>query len=97
MTVEIYGKSLANGVTIDLESEVVYKKDPPSETLYVYNPSLAYGTEEQTVKARTGYRVETYKVYLQNGQEVSRVLLHMSDYKMYQKTVEHNKPNVYGT
>jgi len=97
VTVEIYGKSLANGVTIDLESEVVYKKDPPSETLYVYNPSLAYGTEEQTVKARTGYRVETYKVYLQNGQEVSRVLLHTSDYKMYQKTVEHNKPNVYGT
>ncbi len=97
VTVEIYGKSLANGVSIDLESEVVYKKEPPSETLYVYNPDLAYGTEEQTKKARTGYRVETYKVYSQNGQEVSRVLLHESEYKMYQKTVEHNKPNVYGT
>lgn len=96
VTVEIYGMSLGDGVSIDLESEVVYKKDPPSETLYVYNPDLPYGTEEQTKKARTGYRVETYKVYYQNGQEVSRMLLHTSEYKMYQKTVEHNKPNVYG-
>lgn len=97
VTVEIYGKSLGDGVTIDLESEVVYKKDPPSETLYVYNPELDYGTEKQTIKARTGYRVDTYKVFYQNGQEVSRELLHTSEYKMYQKTVEHNKPNVYGT
>lgn len=96
VTVEIYGMSLGNGVTIDLESEVTYTKKPPDETLYVYNPSLEYGTEKNTVKARTGYTVETYKVYYQNGVEVSRVLLHTSNYKMYQKTVEHNKPYQYG-
>ena len=97
VTVEVYGKSLGNGVTIDLESTKVYEKKPPSETLYVYNPELPYGTEKQTVKARTGYRYETYKVFYRNGEEISRELLHTSDYKMYQETVEHNKPNVYGT
>lgn len=96
VTVDIYGMSLGDGVAIDLKSEVVYKKEPPSETLYVYNPSLEYGTEKQTIKARTGYRVETYKVFYQNGVELSREKLHTSDYKMYQKTVEHNKPYQYG-
>ena len=96
VTTEIYGMSLGDGATIDLESEVVYTKEPPSETLYVYNPELEYGTEKQTVKPRTGYRVETYKVYYQSGQEVGRELLHTSDYKMYQKTIQHNMPYVYG-
>ena len=95
VTVEIYGMSMGD-VTIDLESEVTYTKKPPDETLYVYNPSLEYGTEKNTVKARTGYTVETYKVYYRNGVEVSRELLHTSNYKMYQKTVEHNKPYQYG-
>ena len=96
VTVEIYGMTRTDGVTIDLESEVTYTKRPPDETLYVYNPSLEYGTEKQTVKERTGYTVVTYKVYYQNGREISRVELHTSNYKMYQRTVQHNKPYVYG-
>ena len=96
VTVEIYGMSLGDGVTIDLESEVTYVKQPPEETLYVYNPDLEYGTEKQTVKARTGYTVETWKVYYQNGKEISREMLHTSNYKMYQRTVQHNKPYLYG-
>ncbi|MBR3764472.1 MAG: VanW family protein [Clostridia bacterium] len=96
VTVEIYGMTRSDGVTIDLESEVTYTKNPPDETLYVYNPDLEYGTEKQTVKARTGYTVVTYKVYYQNGREISRVELHTSNYKMYQRTVQHNKPYVYG-
>jgi len=96
VTVDIYGMSLGDGVSIDLESEVVYTKQPPEEPLYVYNPSLDYGTEKQTIKARTGYKVETYKVWYQNGKEVKRELLHTSDYRMYQKTIEHNKPFEYG-
>lgn len=90
VTVEIYGKLLEDGMTIDLVSETTYVKEPPSETLYVYNSSLAVGKEEVTVKARTGYTVETYKVWYKNGKEVSREKLHTSHYKMYQKTVEYN-------
>ena len=97
MTVEIYGKLLADGMTIDLDSVTTYTDRPPETTKYVYNASLPYGTEKQTVKARTGYTVVTDKVYMRNGKEVSRTELHTSHYKMYQQTVEHNKPDVYGT
>ena len=90
MTVEIYGRLLEDGMTIDLVSETVYVKEPPSETLYVYNPELGKGKEEVTVKPRTGYTVETYKVWYQNGREVKREKLHTSHYKMYQKTVQYN-------
>ena len=90
VTVEIYGKLLDDGMTIDLVSETTYVKEPPSEPLYVYNAELAVGKEEVTVKARTGYTVVTYKVWYKNGQEVRREKLHTSHYKMYQKTIEYN-------
>ncbi len=89
-TVEIYGMTLGEGVSIDLESETVYVKEPPSEPLYVQNPKLTPGTEKVTVKARTGYTVETYKVWYRNGQEFKREKLHTSHYKMYQQTIEWN-------
>ncbi len=90
VTVEIYGKMLDEGVTIDLVSETTYVKEPPSEPLYVYNASLPVGQEKVTVKARTGYTVETYKVWYKNGKEIKREKLHTSHYKMYQKTIEYN-------
>ena len=90
VTVEIYGKTLGEGVTIDLVSETTYVKEPPSEPKYVYNPELKVGQEKTTVSARTGYTVETYKVWYKNGQEIKREKLHTSHYKMYQKTIEYN-------
>lgn len=90
VTVEIYGRKLEDGMTIDLVSETTYKKAPPDEPKYVYNASLKAGTEKVTVKARTGYTVVTYKVWYKNGQEVKREKLHTSNYKMYQKTIEYN-------
>ncbi len=90
VTVEIYGKLLDDGMTIDLVSETTYVKEPPSEPLYVYDASLPVGKEEVTVKARTGYTVETYKVWYKNGKEVAREKLHTSHYKMYQKTIAYN-------
>jgi len=90
VTVEIYGKMLDEGVTIDLVSETTYVKEPPNIPLYVYNPELKAGQEKTTVSARTGYTVETYKVWYKNGQEIKREKLHTSHYKMYQKTIEYN-------
>ena len=58
---------------------------------YELNTDLPYGTEKTTVKARTGYVVETYQVWYKNGEEVSRNLLCTSTYKAYQKTVEYNE------
>ena len=90
VTVEIYGKMLEEGVTIDLVSETTYTKEPPAEPLYVYNADLDVGEEKRTVQARTGYTVETYKVWYKNGKEIGREKLHTSHYKMYQETIEYN-------
>lgn len=90
VTVDVYGMSLGDGVTIDLASETVYVKEPPDEPLYVQNPELPSGTEKTTVKARTGYTVDTYKIWYQNGVEIKREKLHTSHYKMYQQTIEWN-------
>ena len=90
LTIDIYGMSLGDGVTIDLESKVVQTIKPPKDTLYVYNEELPLGTEKQTIDARTGYVVETYKVWYKNGQEFKREKMFNSNYKMYQKTVEYH-------
>ncbi len=87
---EIWGMTLGAGVTIDLESKIVKTVDPPSSVNYVQNTSLPVGTSKETVKARTGYVVETYKVWYLNGTETKRELLHTSTYKTYQRTVEYN-------
>lgn len=90
VTVEIYGMTLGDGITIDLESTVVKTLPAPSEVKYVQNTSLPVGTQKNTVQARTGYVVETYKVWYQNGREIKRELLCKSTYKAYQKTIEWN-------
>lgn len=90
VTVEIYGMSLGDGITIDLESEVVQTIKPPSGINYVLNEELPIGTEKKTIEARTGYVVETYKVWRKNGEEIRREHMHTSNYKMYQETVEYH-------
>ncbi|MGN1020910.1 MAG: VanW family protein [Aristaeellaceae bacterium] len=90
VTVELYGMGLGDGVTIDLESEVIRTIEPSSEIKYVQNTSLPPGTQQETIKARTGYEVVTYQVWYQNGKEVDRVQLCKSTYKAYQATIEYN-------
>ena len=84
------GLTLGEGVTIDLQSEVVRTMEPPTEVSYVFNPELPYGTNKITVKPRTGYVVETYKVWYKNGKETGREMLHTSTYRAYQQVVEYN-------
>lgn len=91
VTVELYGVGLQDGMTIDLQSVVTRTIPAPEGTKYVLNTSLAPGETKDTVKARTGYEVETYQVWYKNGEEVSRNLLCTSTYKAYQKTVEYNE------
>lgn len=90
ITVEIYGKTLGSGITIDLASEVTKTIKPPSDIRYVNNSNLAPGTSKPTIEARTGYEVDTYKIWYENGQEIKRELFCHSSYKMYQRTVEYN-------
>lgn len=90
ITVEIYGMSLGDGITIDLESVVTYTSDLPTEVKYVLNTSLAPGEQKTTVKARRGYEVDTHKIWYQNGQEIKQEKLFKSTYRTYQETVEYN-------
>ena len=90
VTVELYGCGLGDGITIDLESKVLQTLNPPDETKYVQNPNLPAGTKKNTIKARTGYVVETYKVWYQNGKEFKRETLFKTTYRAYQETVEYN-------
>ena len=90
MSAEIWGMSLGKGVTVDLESVITQKIEAPVDIKYVLNPELAYGESKTTVKARTGYVVETYQIWYRDGVETSRNLLHRSTYKAYQQVVEYN-------
>ena len=61
-----------------------------TEPVMEYNPSLPRGTQNVKKKARTGYEVQTYKVYYYNGYEYDRVLMCDSVYKMIQQVIEYN-------
>ena len=89
-TVELYGARLDAGVKIELSTRTVSTTEPPAEPLYEQNPELPPGTQQEKKKARTGYEVETYKVYLRNGVEYKRDLLCRSSYKMIQQVIEWN-------
>ncbi len=89
-TVEIYGASLGAGVSIDLSTQLTAQIDPPGEPLYENNPLLPPGAVQEKKKARTGYVVETYKVYKQNGVETRREWLCTSNYPMIQQVIEYN-------
>ncbi|MBR3018549.1 MAG: VanW family protein [Clostridia bacterium] len=88
--VEIYGAALEAGTTISLLTNIVSVTDPPDMALYQNNPSLPHGTTQEKIKARTGYDVETYQVFRQNGKEIKRQLLCVSHYPMAQQVIEYN-------
>lgn len=89
-TVEIYGASLGPGESRDMVSQVIDVTEPPAEPIRNLNPELPYGTEKEVKKARTGYVVETYKIYLRNGTEYKRERLCTSTYRVIQQVMEYN-------
>lgn len=89
-TVEIYGASLGPGESRDMISQVIDVTEPPLEPIRNLNPELPYGTEKEVKKARTGYVVETYKIYLRNGTEYRRERLCTSTYRVIQQVIDYN-------
>lgn len=89
-TVEIYGASLGYGEGRDVISQVVDVTEPPVEPIRNYNPELPYGTEKEVKKARTGYVVDTYKIYTRNGQEYKREKICSSVYRVIQQVIDYN-------
>lgn len=89
VTIEVYGLSLGEGKSIELESETTYSKTP-TEVIYTYNANLPLGTNQLLKKPRTGYSVTTYKVWLENGVEVSREKFYTSEYRAINEEYEYN-------
>ncbi len=89
-TVEIYGCSLGSGNSITLETQLISVTEPPVEAIYEQNPELPPGTVQEKKKPRTGYVVDTYRVYRHNGVEYRREKLCTSNYQMIQQVIEYN-------
>ena len=94
VTVQVFGLSLGQGIELDLYSETVYTSKPDeNEVVYTYNPDLPLGTEKLVKKPRTGYKVETYLITYENGQEVSREHAYTTNYRKILKEFEYNDGN----
>ena len=88
VTVEIYGHMLENGMTIDLESTVTQTIKPSDEVLYTLDESLPAGTRKAGRSKRTGYVVDTYKVYKDSeGNEIRREKLWTTTYRAQQDEI----------
>jgi vancomycin resistance protein YoaR len=77
---EVYGAPLPGGETIQLLTEKTATVPAPNTVSYAPSDAVKRGTTE-TVKPHDGVKATTYKLYMQGGKEVNRVLLHKDYYK----------------
>ena len=72
---EVYGKPLENGMTADLVIENLRSLSPGAQQV-IKDSSIPVGSP-QVSKARTGYKLDAYRVYYDaNGKEVKREKLY---------------------
>ena len=90
VAVEVYGMRTGPGESISLETQVTGTFAPPADPLMQPNPSLPPGTRQELKKPRTGYTVDTYRVYLRDGVSYRREKLFTSRYPMIQQVIEYN-------
>ena len=82
VTVEIYGRPLEDGMTIDLKGELV-REIPPTGTTYVADSSLPVGEKKTVTGSRTGYDYKSWKIYYdKDGNEIKREEYFPSHYPM---------------
>ncbi len=90
LTVEFYGMQSAPGEKIELVTELISTTKPPREPIYQQNPNLPLNSQKELKQERTGYVVDTYRVYLRNGNEIRREKLFTSKYREVQQVIEFN-------
>ena len=88
--VEIYGMITGPGESIELEPVLLSANDPPGEPIFQQNPLLPAGVQQELKKARTGYVVDTYRVFYRDGKEYRREKLFTSNYPPIQQVIEYN-------
>ena len=90
LTVELYGLRADTAESIILQTELIASTPPPADPEYRQNASLFPGTQQEVKKPRTGYLVETYRVYLRDGVPYRREKLFSSDYPVIRQVIEYN-------
>ena len=90
LTIEFYGMLGSPGEAIRLEAQLISTTQPPAQPLMQHNPTLPPNTEKELKKARTGYVVDTWRIYLRNGVEFHREKLFTSRYREVQQVIEYN-------
>jgi len=81
VTVEIYGKQLDKGVTIDVIG-VVTSTTPSAGVEYIADPTLPVGTTKVVREPHDKIIAECYQIFYKDGVETSRVLVDTSTYRM---------------
>jgi len=79
VTMEIYGRPVADGMTIKIEGKVTGRSGPGA-TQYVANPAAAAGTKKTERDSHDYISADCYKVYYKDGKEVKRELVYHSIY-----------------
>lgn len=90
LTVELYGLRTDTAESVILETELIASTPPPPDPEYRQNASLFPGTQQEIKKPRTGYMVDTYRVYLREGVPYRRVKLFTSNYPVIRQVIEYN-------
>ena len=76
---------------INLYSETIRTLTPSDEVIYTRDESMARGASKVAKKKRTGYVVDTYKVFYDvNGIELRREKLWQTTYRAVQKEIYYN-------
>jgi vancomycin resistance protein YoaR len=86
VTVKIYGQPLEDGVTINVQNKII-KEIEPGKTEIRYTNDLPVGKTQTVRKARTGYKVEVYRIYYKNGVETGREKVSTDTYPALNKIV----------
>ncbi len=80
VTFSIYGRPLKDGVTIEMESELLGVRYPGEAKVSV-DYSKPVGYRSTTVSALNGYDVRVYKLWFDsNGNEINRIIDHVDAY-----------------
>jgi len=79
VTMEIYGRPVADGMTIKIEGKVTGRSGPGA-TQYVANPNAAAGTKKTERDSHDYISADCYMVYYKDGKEVKRELVYHSIY-----------------
>ncbi|NLC33246.1 MAG: hypothetical protein GX781_08115 [Clostridiales bacterium] len=90
LSIEFYGMRKEEGESLRLETATISTKQPPGSPKYQQNPNLLPGEQRELKKARSGFVVDTYRIYLRDGQEFKRDKLFSSVYPMVQQVIEYN-------